>query len=597
LLAVAGIGAIAVAALSSPIAAGANSLGYTIHQIETSNGGEPSITAAGISPTLSSPGELYEASLSAAAAFRSTNQGVLWTRGATDAFSNTGDDCLATDQVGALYLCNLTIVGPSTSPLNGDVYKSVDQGNHWTHSTGVMFGSNTACAVQSTSCNPLGVDRDWVDAYIPPGGSTTNAEVVLMYHDFYGPSHIWVNISLDGGATFGGAEDILTHLNPSVSAGISVADTACSTVPSAVKIAKGGPHPGRVYVAWIAADPSSTVTGCNLSQAQAFHNLLVAWTDPPTAGGTIPATPMWNAQLAFDGGPLHDASSPFASFTLDNQGNPYFAFTMNHWDSNPVTNQSNIQTCAGLSSTGMLQGHPECEYDAYVVWSADGGPTWDGGGGTIAGSAAAPYLVNNPATEPGNHQFAAMDATSPGHVDFAYLRTPTIEPINNSGKYDPGGCAGPGPANGNPTTYPPPCEYDLYAAQSSSLTSPPSTSGLWTIDNLTSPTSPTATPMHVGDICNLGIACTASLAADRSLADFIMMAIDPTTGCAHIAFVDNATANATQSADQTGPACFALLGTNVPETPLTPLFAPIAVAAVAVVGWVARRRRKAAPEI
>jgi hypothetical protein len=103
--------------------------------------------------------------------------------------------------------------------------------------------------------------------------------------------------------------------------------------------------------------------------------------------------------------------------------------------------------------------------------------------------------------------------------------------------------------------------------------------------------------MHVGDICNLGIACTGSLTADRSLADFIMMAIDPTTGCAHIAFLDNATANATESADQTGPACFPLLGANVPETPFTPLFAPIAVAAVAMIGWVARRRRQATPKI
>jgi hypothetical protein len=351
-----------------------------------------------------------------------------------------------------------------------------------------------------------------------------------------------------------------------------------------------------VYVSWIAADPSSVVTGCNLSQAQAFHNLLVAWTDPPTAGGAIPATPTWNAQLAFDGGPFHDASSPFASFTLDNEGNPYFAFTMNHWDPNPVTNQSNIQTCAGFSPAGMLQTHPECEYDAYVVWSADGGPTWDGGGGTIAGSAATPYLVNNPATEPGNHQFAALDATSPGHVDFAYLRTSTIEPIANTGKYLPGGCAGPGPGNGNPTTFPAACKYDLYAAQALNLTSPPSTPGLWTIDNLTSPTTPGATPMHVGDICNLGIACTASLSADRSLADFIMLAIDPTTGCAHIAFLDNATANATESADQTGPACFAVLGNNVPESPFTPLLVPVAVAAAATVGWAVRRRRRTALE-
>src|SRR5436309_764975 len=88
LLALAGAAALATGALTSPTALGAGSLGYTIHQVETSNGGEPSITAAGVSPTLSSPGELYEASLSAAASWRSTNQGVSWTRGVTDAFGS-----------------------------------------------------------------------------------------------------------------------------------------------------------------------------------------------------------------------------------------------------------------------------------------------------------------------------------------------------------------------------------------------------------------------------------------------------------------------------------------------------------------------------
>lgn len=75
LLAAVGTSALAAGALSSPTAVGANSLGYAIHTIETGQGGEPSITAAGVSPTLSSPGELYEDSLTAAAVWRSTNQG------------------------------------------------------------------------------------------------------------------------------------------------------------------------------------------------------------------------------------------------------------------------------------------------------------------------------------------------------------------------------------------------------------------------------------------------------------------------------------------------------------------------------------------
>jgi hypothetical protein len=585
-VAVLGSGALAALLLASPTGArAANSLGYAIHQVD-GYGGEPSITAGPATPTIGTPGELYQASLFGARAFRSTNQGVNWTNGATAAFSSTGDDCLATDQAGALYLCNLTITGPSNAPLQGDVYKSLDQGDHWTHSAGVPFGQNPNCG---TSCSPFGVDRDWVDAYIPAGKDTAHALVALMYHDFYGPSHIWVNISTDGGATFGAPIDVLANFTAAAAAqGLTgFVNTACSSVPSNVRIVKSGPNAGRIYVAWIAADPSSFGTGCNLSQAQAFHNLYVAWSDDQGA--------TWTPQLAFDGGPGHDASSPFTSFTLDNAGNPYFSFTMNHWDSNPATNATNIGQCSLFSQmTGQqLQSHPECEYDMYVVWSTDGGATFDGGGGTIPGSAAAPYQVNVPANEPGNHQFAALAAGGVGQVDVAYLRTTAIEPTASSGKYLPGGCAGPTTAN-NPN-FPPACKYDLYAGQANLNGTTPATTGLWTIDNLTSPppAAPGATPMHVGDICNLGIACIPTV-SNRGLADFIMQTIDPVTGCAHIAYSDDHSAtHAINSADQSGPACFSIVSANTPEG-LPLLLMPAGVAAIIGVRWMNGRRRRTA---
>src|SRR5690349_2166648 len=111
-LAITAAAVVVAGATTPPSARAAGSLGFTIHALDPITGGEPSITAAGVSPTLSSPGELYEASLTAAAAFRSTDQGVTWTRGAHNANGSTGDDCVATDQAGALYLCNLTITGP-----------------------------------------------------------------------------------------------------------------------------------------------------------------------------------------------------------------------------------------------------------------------------------------------------------------------------------------------------------------------------------------------------------------------------------------------------------------------------------------------------
>src|SRR5207253_7019176 len=117
----------------------------------------------------------------------------------------------------------------------------------------------------ATSCSPFGVDRDWVAASILSGKNTSNAEVVLMYHDFYGPSQIWVNISRDGGATFGAPQEVLAGpaVTPGAISGTLVAQghTFCNTVPSGVGIASpGSPHAGRITVAWIAADLAQNAT-------------------------------------------------------------------------------------------------------------------------------------------------------------------------------------------------------------------------------------------------------------------------------------------------------------------------------------------------
>ena len=188
----------------------------------------------------------------------------------------------------------------------------------------------------------------------------------------------------------------------------------------------------------------------------------------------------------------------------------------------------------------------------YVVWSSNGGTTWDGGGGVISGSAAKPYRVN-PKAETGTHFFPTITAGDPGKVDVAYLRTGEILPTDAFGKADPGGCAGPGPANGNPTTYPPTCTWNLYASQSLNLGAGTS-AAVWT------PTQITTTPMHVGDICNLGIACV-SPSSNRNLLDFIMEDTDP-SGCAHIAYADDNTVNMLRAANQvSGPAIIGNAGT------------------------------------
>jgi hypothetical protein len=171
-------------------------------------------------------------------------------------------------------------------------------------------------------------------------------------------------------------------------------------------------------------------------------------------------------------------------------------------------------------------------------------------------------------------------------VDVSYLRTDQILPTDPLGKADPGGCAGPGPGNGNPITYPPTCSWNLYGGQSLNLLSPPATA-TW----VTTPI--TTTPMHVGDICNLGIACVAAT-SNRNLLDFIQETIDPTTGCAHIGYADDNTVNMLRSADQTA-GCLTLTsatGGAVPESPWAALLIPGGVAVALGVSILGRRRRR-----
>src|SRR5207302_8539610 len=186
--------------------------------------------------------------------------------------------------------------------------------------------------------------------------------VVLMYHDLDGPGQSWGNISRDGGATFGAPRGVLASpaVAPGAVTGTLVAQgyTFCNPVPAGVAIAPPGtPHAGRIYVGWIAADPAQNGSGCNVSMLQSFHTLWISYSDD--SGIT------WTPQQAFDAGFGHDSSTPFVSFTLDTQGNPYFGFAIN-LNSNPAA-------CSAESTAGTVQFDTSCEYDMYVVWSSNGG--------------------------------------------------------------------------------------------------------------------------------------------------------------------------------------------------------------------------------
>jgi hypothetical protein len=344
-------------------AAPSSKVRYALNQIGPQNGGgEPSeAIAADHTIYVSAPGDAMEF-------WRSMDAGRTWAQGGSPE-SPSGDTSVNVDASGAVYETNLNVITGDQNTLQVDVFKSFDRGATWPQKGASAIEDSNA------SGQPALVDRQWTDAWIPPNHTTNTATVCMTYHDF-GPSQIWVSCSFDGGRTFDLPVD-------AISSPLAQADSYCNTIPGGLKIVPSGTHAGRIYVAWLAADPANPVSGCNLTQLAAFHSIWSAFSDD---GGAT-----WTDQLVYDAGPLHDGSEIFADLTLDNHGNPYVGFVMN---------------IAG-------------EYDIWVEASFNSGLTWNGktdGTGT-------PYRVNS---DNGTHFFAAIAAGNPGQVDVAYLDTPTL---------------------------------------------------------------------------------------------------------------------------------------------------------------------------
>jgi BNR/Asp-box repeat len=374
---------------------GTSKVKFSLNEIGPQNGGgEPSeAIAPGGNIYVSAPGDAMEF-------WRSSDHGKTWTQGSSPE-SPSGDTSVNVDASGAVYESNLNVITGDQNSLQVDLFKSFDQGRTWPQK------GRSAIEDSNASGQPALVDRQWVDAWIPPGHTTSTATVCMTYHDF-GPSQMWVSCSTDGGKTFGVPVDAIT--SP-----LAQADSYCNTIPGGLKIVPSGPHAGRIYIAWLAADPLNPTTGCNLTQLAAFHSIWSAYSDD---GGQT-----WTDRLVYDAGPLHDGSEIFADLTLDNQGNPYVAFVMN------------LRT----------------QYDIWVEASFDGGATWNGS----SDGTGAPYLVDN---DQGTHFFASIAAGNPGEVDVAYLDTPTL--IGSTAYGKPNEPAGDANAN-----------WNLYVGQSTNLMS------------------------------------------------------------------------------------------------------------------------------
>src|SRR5438132_929263 len=120
------------------------------HAIVGPNGGEPSIASA-LDSTLyiSYPG-------SGMAFYRSTDLGKTWKKGAV-ADPSSGDTTVNVDSSGAVYQANLN------GGFQGDVYKSLDGGRHWTK--GVTATSSPLANVYGPSAtdSPILMDRQSTD--------------------------------------------------------------------------------------------------------------------------------------------------------------------------------------------------------------------------------------------------------------------------------------------------------------------------------------------------------------------------------------------------------------------------------------------------
>lgn len=444
----------AAVALVAVAPAAAAPLQMSVAKVSPKNGGgEPSIAAG-------PEGNLYVSYPGADGPYfyRSTDGGQSWVAGPL-VQSNSGDTTVNVDSSGAVYESNL-----DTNALQGQVFKSFDFGNTFPQQ-GVGFTHTSSTGATS---QPFAVDRQWTDAWIPPGKTTNDARVYISYHDF-GPSQVWVNTSTDGGRTFGPPVDV-------VQSPAAQQATFCNSVPGGTKVVQSGPHAGRVYVAWLAANvATSAATGCNYTMLDTFNSVWIAYSDD---GGQT-----WTDQEVFDGGFGHDASVLFADLTLDNQGNPYVFFG----DNLPPSN----------------------EWDMYVEASFDGGRTFNG----KSDGTGAPYKVNS---DTGTHFFPAIAVGDPGKVDVAYIATPGKIATEPTGKAAPGGGAGD--------------SWYLYVAQSLDFRTGHPT---WAA------TKVTPDPIHVGDVCNLGIFCVDPN-SNRDLLDFIDATVDG-KGLLHASFTQDIT--------------------------------------------------------
>src|SRR5690349_15632117 len=129
---------------------------FTLNQVGPQDGGGEPSTAVAPDGTIyvSAPGDAMEF-------WRSSDHGRSWSQGASPE-APAGDTTVNVDASGAVYESNLNVVNGQNT-LQVDIFKSFDEGGTWPQK------GQSATEDSNATGQPALVDRQWVDAWIPPG--------------------------------------------------------------------------------------------------------------------------------------------------------------------------------------------------------------------------------------------------------------------------------------------------------------------------------------------------------------------------------------------------------------------------------------------
>jgi hypothetical protein len=467
----------------------------------SAGGGEPSIA---LDNTFGSPhkGAIYATTLSGPGIWHSYNGGLTWS-GKVIYDNNLADpQCEALAGGGdedVIVLPNGNVVVADLAVVDNAVQVSTNGAQ--------TFGPCAGTAPES--------DRPWFgynptplpNGSCPPTATPPCYLVYLGYHDFVAEAMV-VCSSLDGGSTWGPCNQASTNNQ--------IGQCAENTVPARPTMVD--PTDGSIHLLYSC---STALENAQHPPYGPLHDYYVANSFGPYVDGQPAGYLAANVFIADTGTPLAPKNPNyggiFSTLRSDSAGNYYAVFV-------------------GTADDNHVLSNP---FHAYFTVSTDKGVTWR----TPVQIDNDPPSVDDPTGGKGTHVFVDMIATTPGHVDIAWLGAPaTGEPNGICGSTGMTHDCMDGTTNvGMQPGGPVPGNWKVYMVQSTNALSATPTFSI---------TEVTPTVMHTGEICTNGIVCGDS---DRSLGDYISIDVD-CAGLAHIGYARNANPSGLtiHEVDQTG---------------------------------------------